>query len=255
MISAKTTAFALAGALALMLGCGPKYPNCDTDEHCKEQNEFCVNGMCKQCRDDSQCNSADACGACLGNACGRRAGCCTSDADCPPPGRCWNVPGKAYGQCGAQCGAGKACPPGQRCNAQGECEPDVECSAANPCPPGQTCKNGSCVAGCNPQVVYFDFNESRIRLDQQSTMNANADCIKNRGQSVRIKGHCDERGTEEYNMALGERRCNSSKRYLKNLGVSGGSLSITSYGEEQPTCSSSNEGCWSQNRRAEFTFE
>jgi len=248
-------AFALAGAFAFMLGCGPKYPNCDNDEHCKEHNEVCVDNLCKQCRDDGQCNSADPCGACLGNNCGRRPGCCTSDADCPPPGGCWPVAGKPYGQCGAQCGPGKACPPGMVCNAQGECVEGGECSPAVPCPPGKVCKDGRCVGGCTGQTVYFDYNESRIRLDQQSTMSANADCIKSHGSNVRVEGHCDERGTEEYNMALGESRANRSKAYLVNLGVSGGSLRTISYGEEKPTCTSSNEGCWSQNRRAEFVFE
>lgn len=247
----KVFAFALAGAIALMFGCGPKYPNCDTDENCAKHNEVCVNGLCKQCRDDGQCTSADACGACLGGSCGRRAGCCTSDADCPN-GRCWNVAGKAYGTCGAMCGPGKACPPGQRCNAQGECVPSAECGAGVPCPPGKVCKDGSCITACSPQTVFFDFNESRVRLDQQATMNSNGDCIKSRGQSFRIEGHCDERGTEEYNLALGERRANSSKKYLTRLGVSAGSLSTVSYGEERPSCTSSNESCWSQNRRAEF---
>jgi len=103
--------------------------------------------------------------------------------------------------------------------------------------------------------VYFDFNESRIRLDQQDTLNTNAECIKSKGQSVQVQGHCDERGTTEYNMALGERRAVSSKSYLKTLGITTGSLSVISYGEEKPTCTQSNEGCWSQNRRAEFIFQ
>jgi len=124
-----------------------------------------------------------------------------------------------------------------------------------PCPPGQRCDNGQCVQACSLQAVNFDFNESRIRLDQQDTINANGDCIKTNGKSVRVEGHCDERGTEEYNMALGERRASSSKRYLKNLGISSSSMRTISYGEEKPVCTSSNESCWSQNRRAEFVFE
>ncbi len=256
MITGKNLA-KLVGLVLLLLpfaACGPTYPNCDTDQHCVEKNEVCVNGLCKQCRDDSQCNAADPCGACLGNACGRRSGCCTSDADCPG-GRCWNVAGTNAGQCGAQCNPQHPCPAGQRCNAQGNCVPDSQCSASVPCPPGQRCDNGQCVQACSLQAVNFDFNESRIRLDQQDTINANGDCIKTNGKSVRVEGHCDERGTEEYNMALGERRASSSKRYLKNLGISSSSMRTISYGEEKPVCTSSNESCWSQNRRAEFVFE
>ena len=251
MNASTKVALVFAGSIMMWFGCGPTYPDCFNDTNCKSRNEYCVNGKCRQCRDDSQCNMADACTICNSGSCGRRANCCTSDADCPS-GRCWTVPGKAYGECGAQCDANHPCPPGQRCNAQGMCEPDVECGPNAPCPAGFTCVNSKCVAGCSLKTVYFDYNESRIRLDQQDTMNGNADCIKNKGTSVRLEGHTDERGTEEYNMALGEGRVDSAKRYLSNAGVSGGSLSGISYGEEKPTCSTGNESCWSQNRRVEF---
>lgn len=251
MIRANTLAIVLAGAIALLMGCGPKYPNCATDENCKSRGEVCVNGVCKACRDDGNCNATDPCRLCEDYSCARKNGCCTTDADCPG-GRCWNVPGKDYGECGAQCDANHPCPPGQRC-VNGICEPDVECGPSAPCPPGKVCKDGRCVAECQLSTVYFDFNESRIRVDQQSTLSSNADCVKARGGSVRIEGHADERGTEEYNLALGERRANSAKRYMSNLGVSGGRT--ISYGEERPVCQSSNESCWSQNRRAEFSFE
>lgn len=255
MITAKRLAILLAGSLALLAGCGPKYPNCENDEHCKAKNEVCVQGLCKACRDDSQCGKSDACRICnTSNTCTRRNNCCTSDADCPG-GRCWNVAGRDYGECGAQCDANHPCPPGMRCNAQGMCEPDAECGPSAPCPPGQICQNGRCIAQCTLSPVYFDYNEDRIKLSEQSKLNANGDCIKGRGGSVMISGHCDERGTEEYNLALGERRATSSKGYLQNLGVSGGSMRTISYGEERPVCNSSNESCWEQNRRAEFSFE
>ena len=117
------------------------------------------------------------------------------------------------------------------------------------------CQDGKCIAACTLQTIYFDFAEAVIRLDQQPSLNANAECIKAKGQSVKIQGHCDERGTEAVNMALGERRCNSSREYLTSMGVEPSSLSIMSYGEEKPTCTQSNEECWSQNRRAEFIFQ
>jgi peptidoglycan-associated lipoprotein len=129
-----------------------------------------------------------------------------------------------------------------------------ECNTDSDCQSGQRCAGNKCVSACETAAVYFDFNESRIRVDQREALNANAECAKSRGQSVRIEGHCDERGTEEYNMALGERRATKSKSYLSTLGVSN-SMRTMSYGEERPTCTDSNERCWSQNRRAEFIFE
>ena len=214
-----------------------------------------MNGTCRACRDDSQCNASDACSVCNNSNCVKRSPqCCSSPSDCPG-GWCYMKAGQPFGECGPSCSADRPCPPGQRCNAQGQCVPDLECSESVPCPPGKVCQNNRCVDACQPQAVYFDYNESRIRLDQQSTLNSNGDCIKSRGRSVRIEGHCDERGTEEYNLALGERRASQSKSYLGNAGVSRGSLRIISYGEERPTCTGSNESCWRQNRRAEFQFE
>jgi peptidoglycan-associated lipoprotein len=70
---------------------------------------------------------------------------------------------------------------------------------------------------------------------------------------VTIEGHCDERGTEEYNIALGDKRARAAKRYLKNLGVGTGRLKTISYGEGRPVCSEASEDCWAQNRRADFT--
>ena len=244
----------LVSSLVLLVGCGPTYPDCVSDEDCAKRGQFCVDSTCSQCRDDSHCNGSNACRICEGAACTSRPNCCLTDADCPGGG-CWMVAGHNYGECGAQCGPGKPCPPGQRCNAQGACEPDVECGPNAPCPPGQMCQDGKCIAACTLQTIYFDFAEAVIRLDQQPSLNANAECIKAKGQSVKIQGHCDERGTEAVNMALGERRCNSSREYLTSMGVEPSSLSIMSYGEEKPTCTQSNEECWSQNRRAEFIFQ
>lgn len=106
------------------------------------------------------------------------------------------------------------------------------------------------------QRIHFDFDDSTVRSDAASTLESNASWIKgNSGARVVVEGHCDERGTNEYNMALGDRRANSTKNYLVNLGVDPSVLSVVSYGEERPLDPASNESAWAQNRRAEFVAQ
>ena len=114
--------------------------------------------------------------------------------------------------------------------------------------------NGMCVIACNLETVYYDFNESSLRQDARATLQTNAECVAKRGQNVVVEGHSDERGTDEYNMALGERRARSAVKYLEQLGANVGIRTI-SYGEERPVCNESNENCWWRNRRAEQLFE
>ena len=103
------------------------------------------------------------------------------------------------------------------------------------------------------QPVYFDFDRSFIREAARAVMKANADWLKaNPGVKVRIEGNCDERGTREYNQALGQRRAASAKKYLTDLGVSAKRISLISYGKEKPVCTASNEECWQKNRRGDF---
>jgi peptidoglycan-associated lipoprotein len=101
--------------------------------------------------------------------------------------------------------------------------------------------------------VYFDFDKSDIKSEYHKTMDDNAAWLKsNHDVNVTVEGHCDERGTEEYNMALGHRRANSAKSYLTSMGVDAGRMKTVSYGEERPLESCHNESCWWKNRRAEF---
>jgi peptidoglycan-associated lipoprotein len=100
--------------------------------------------------------------------------------------------------------------------------------------------------------VYYDFDNSFIRNDQVSTLQGNAAYLKSSSGSVTIEGHCDERGTNEYNLALGQRRSDSARDYLMNLGVSSGMMRTVSYGEEKSVCYDHDESCWWKNRRADF---
>ena len=103
------------------------------------------------------------------------------------------------------------------------------------------------------QPVYFDFDKSFIRPEARETMKANADWLKAHSKvKIRIEGNCDERGTIEYNQALGQRRATSAKKYLTDLGISAARISIISYGKEKPVCSESTESCWQKNRRDDF---
>ncbi|MCK5914516.1 MAG: peptidoglycan-associated lipoprotein Pal [Deltaproteobacteria bacterium] len=103
--------------------------------------------------------------------------------------------------------------------------------------------------------VYFDYDKSALRSDTRKTLDELAQWLKvNPAINLRIDGHCDERGSNEYNLALGETRAASAKKYLVYLGISPDRLETLSYGEEKPSCSESNESCWSQNRRDDFTI-
>lgn len=103
--------------------------------------------------------------------------------------------------------------------------------------------------------VYFDFDSSDVRGDQVSRIQVNSDFLKNNPEvKIRIEGNCDSRGTNEYNMALGERRALSAKKYLMNLGVSEARMNTVSYGEERVLLHGHDELSWAQNRRDDFVI-
>ncbi|MCU0599220.1 MAG: peptidoglycan-associated lipoprotein Pal [Desulfobacterales bacterium] len=104
--------------------------------------------------------------------------------------------------------------------------------------------------------VYFDFDDASIRTDAKATLKDKADFLKaNPGVSVTIEGHCDERGTEAYNLALGERRAQSIKTFLVNAGIDKSRLQTISYGEEKPVDPGKNEAAWAKNRRGHFRVD
>jgi peptidoglycan-associated lipoprotein len=101
--------------------------------------------------------------------------------------------------------------------------------------------------------VFFDFDKSTIRPDAARTLDANIGWLKaNSLALILIEGHCDERGTNVYNLALGERRAKATQDYLEARGVAAARITIITYGEERPACTARNEACWAQNRRAHF---
>ena len=101
--------------------------------------------------------------------------------------------------------------------------------------------------------VYFDLDNAVLKDEGRTALTANATYLKRRTSvRVTVEGHCDERGTAEYNLGLGERRANAVKAYLVELGVPANRIVIVSKGKESPFCTESNEACWQQNRRGHF---
>lgn len=185
---------------------------------------------------------------------------------------------KKVGPPPAECDSDAACPPGQVCEG-GRCvmkiaAPAPECASANDCPDGKICRNGKCVfecsgdtgcpagyvcennrcvsAACEVQVVNFEFDEYYLTAEAQAKLRANAACLKKKAPAtITIEGHCDERGTAEYNLSLGQKRAQSVRDFLVDLGIEAAKLRVVSYGEERPVDARSNEAAWAKNRRAE----
>ena len=104
--------------------------------------------------------------------------------------------------------------------------------------------------------IYFDFDRADLRPDAREALKANADWLmKNSSATVQIEGHCDERGTAEYNLALGAKRAQAAKDYLVTLGIPERRLSTISYGQEIPVCTEHNEQCWQKNRHDRFVIK
>jgi len=126
------------------------------------------------------------------------------------------------------------------------CEKDVVVAPPPPPPPPPP-----------PQVelgdIFFDFDKSELRAEAVEQLQKNFDWMKqNPGGTLIVEGHCDERGTNEYNMALGERRANAAKDYMVNIGADPAKMQTVSYGEERPFALGHDEAAWQQNRRAHF---
>jgi peptidoglycan-associated lipoprotein len=240
-------------ALAFLAACPDKKP---TDAKCKGDADcpaglHCVNQQCLACGDDSHCPAGQICqaGACVADP----ASACTTDDECPDGQACID------GKCAA-CTSNDQCGPGGKCSA-GECERAKACSQDTDCADDEDCIDGHCQKpweggdpdlACKLNPVYFDFDQAGIRDDARGVLAANAECMRQAGANrvVNVEGHTDEEGTEEYNIALSERRARTVADYLARLGIDPARFQVIAKGEGEPA-----GAAVEQDRRVEFQWQ
>jgi peptidoglycan-associated lipoprotein len=239
----------MAAAVLTAAGCKPDYPTCETDKDC-HQKEFCVARKCQQCRDSADCPVGSSCNA---GKCEAIPGYCRSKSDCPADKEC------VANRCKA-CADDKECPGGQHC-VKGTCTGKKPCKSENDCAQNEDCVDGFCVAEkapppppteCKLEAAFFDFNESALTTEATAALARDADCLKKVGRNVTLIGHTDPRGTQEYNLALSERRAQSVRDHLGRLGVDGTKLTILPRGSLD--AKGTDEPSWAQDRRVDFTW-
>jgi peptidoglycan-associated lipoprotein len=228
---------ALSTTAVLLAGCpAPKDGNCKSQQDCAGQAGFgkiCVSGKCEECGKDADCQAGFTCSAAK---------------KCEPKGE--SEADKARREAEER-----------RLREEAEAKARVECTTELGCDGAKYCQNSKCVAGVAPScgdakgfTVRFDYDKADVQGDAAGTLQRLAACLeKFPARKVTVAGHCDERGTVAYNQALGKRRAEAVKTYLKALKV--GDLATVSFGKDDPVCKESTPDCWAQNRRAQFTVE
>lgn len=239
---------ALLTAIFVAACSGPTYPKCENDGHCADKGELCVAGSCQQCRTDDNCSDGQQC---TGGRCEAKPE-CASEGDCPGNQICRS------GKCQIECSGSSDCGAGLKC-MDDRCVDANACATTTDCADGSTCEGGMCTTNisrdlstCGFPTVRFGFNESTLDSAARDGLSEIAKCIGEGGGVLTIEGHCDERGTEEYNLALGDRRARAVMDYLSRLGVPRSKMEVVSKGEAEPLIDRSSESAWTQNRRVEF---
>ncbi|GAC1554213.1 MAG: hypothetical protein NVS2B9_18820 [Myxococcales bacterium] len=246
-------AFALAACNAK-----PQYPECKADADCSDRGQVCVAGFCKECREDAQCKPG---AVCKDNACSAGAQ-CTAARDCQPEQRC--TAGKCAPECSEKtaaqdCGDGRRCLSG-RCAAQEECVADADCGSGKACE-NAVCKvqgsaevQGEAQAACELKPITFGFDDATVDRAARDVLEEDWRCLsRSKFARLEIAGHTDERGTTEYNLALGSRRAAAVRKVLVGAGADAKKLRAVSYGKEKPVDRAHDESAWSKNRRVELT--
>jgi peptidoglycan-associated lipoprotein len=227
---------AVLAVLGLALsGCGDetkKPGSCKADKDCKT-GQVCFENKCVECANDTQCPDGQRCSA---NAC-VVAPECTKDDQCTGGKVCQAGKCKACASDG-ECGAGGTCEAGA-CKRANKCAKDEDCAD------DEDCVNGFCKragagsvsdANCTLATVYFGFDQATIQESERDRLDKNAQCIEQtKGKQVFLQGHTDTSGTEEYNIALSERRAQSVADFLARLGVDPARMQVVPKGETEPT--------------------
>jgi peptidoglycan-associated lipoprotein len=225
-------ALALAACAVALAACPARPPQgeCRSDGDCRGEAaaKLCLGGFCRQCRDDAQCPAGQVC---RDNACAEKARCAEAK-DCAAGQKC--AAGACVSECAADadCGTGKACIDGA-CKAQGSA--------------------GAQNVDCEVRAVHFGFDEATLSTAARETLSRDWQCLSRMGfRSLEVSGHADERGTTEYNLALGGRRAEAVRKYLVGLGADAKALRAVSFGKERPVDPAHDESAWAKNRRVEL---
>jgi peptidoglycan-associated lipoprotein len=219
--------------VAVCAGCPPKYPKCDGDKDCHAK-EYCVNGQCQQCRTGDDCPAGQNChaGRCESPTAVSQA--CSDDSQCPAGQSCIG------GAC-KPCTSDSQCGDGGKCNA-GRCQ-RAEAAGAG--------AGAGAAPKCALEPIYFDFNESLLTTDATESIDRNAACLKQATAPVTLTGRTDPRGTEEYNLALSDKRAQSVRERLGKLGVSN-QMKTVARGEVDAT--GKDETGWAKDRRVDVQW-
>ena len=267
----------LALPLVMASGCKkPVYPQCRKDKHCKvDLGEKCVDGSCQNCKVDTDCAGKGPAGAnwvchefrCTDPAAipadgsggaGTLGSPCTQTLDCGGGLVC------TAGAC-AQCTDNIQCDSGTCDLSTGTCTTPGgggACTTDDQCPMDEICDNGSCVfsdvggGGTNPcglDAIYFSFDSPKIEDEAAEQLRGVAECLQGQTGMVYLEAHADVRGTEEYNIMLTDRRGQSVKTFLENLGVPAERMQVISKGSLE--ASGQGEAEMQKDRRVEFLFE
>jgi peptidoglycan-associated lipoprotein len=278
-IPSRLATFSLYAAAFLMLaplsGCKPKYPQCKKDKHCKvDLGEKCVDGQCQNCATNDDCKGKGPKGedfTCFEFRC--------TDPSLVPVGGGTGALGSPCAQT-LDCGGGLVCAEG-KCST---CTDDVQCSpgtcdlGTGTCstPPGgsgtacqtddqcamdEICDNGTCAfSGVNPggtnpcgvDAIFFEFDSPNLSTEAQDQLKGLSECFKTQNKLVYLEAHADQRGTEEYNIMLTDRRGNTVKKFLEDLGVTADNMQVVSKGDLEST--GTDETSMQKDRRVEFVW-
>lgn len=243
-----------AVALVSAVGCGDKgarYPACGSDKDCKS-GEHCVNKQCRQCAEDSQCAAGESC---VRGACVLQDGACRDDTDCQGGQVC-----KLH-RC-SDCQEDRECGPSQRCR-NGHCLARGACDRNEDCADDEDCIKGTCVhqgrskppdVACQLGAVYFGYDQSSIDPEARAVLGSAAECLqKAPGRAIYLGGHTDTRGTEEYNLALSEKRARVVADYLARLGIDPERLRVVPKGETESF--GTDEAGWAKDRRVDLEWQ